>query len=90
MEFGGQLTKNEVDYKYSINDTTTVVSQNDKGFLSTVYLQDKWDPIKNLSIIGGIRATHFDVSDDIFYEPRLSISYQLNNQVELKGAWGKY
>ena len=90
LEFGGQLTKNEVDYKYSINDTTTVVSQNDKGFLSTVYLQDKWDPIKNLSIIGGIRATHFDISDDIFYEPRLSISYQLNNQVELKGAWGKY
>lgn len=90
LEFGAQLTKNEVDYNYSINDTTRVIAQKDKGLLSTLYFQDKWNPTERLSLNGGIRATHFDLKDEIFYEPRLSISYQLNDQIKLKGAWGKY
>ena len=48
------------------------------------------NPTERLSLNGGIRATHFDLKDEIFYEPRLSISYQLNDQIKLKGAWGKY
>ena len=90
IEFGAQLTKNEVDYNYSINDTITVITQKDKGLLSTIYLQDKWSPTEKLNVIGGIRATHFDLEDKVFFEPRLSLSYQLNNQIKLKGAWGKY
>ena len=90
IEFGAQLTKNEVDYNYSINDTITVIAQKDKGLLSTIYLQDKWSPTEKLNVIGGIRATHFDLEDKVFFEPRLSLSYQLNNQIKLKGAWGKY
>ena len=90
IEFGAQLTKNEVDYNYSINDTITVITQKDKGLLSTIYLQDKWSPTEKLNIIGGIRATYFDLEDEVFFEPRLSLSYQLNNQIKLKGAWGKY
>ena len=90
IEFGAQLTKNEVDYNYSINDTISVITQKDKGLLSTIYLQDKWSPTEKLNIIGGIRATYFDLEDEVFFEPRLSLSYQLNNQIKLKGAWGKY
>lgn len=90
LEFGGQLTKNEVDYQYSLNDSITVIEQEDKGLLSTIYLQDKWSPTKKINITGGIRATHFDVTENIYYEPRLSASYQLNDQIKLKGAWGRY
>ena len=90
VEFGAQLTNNEVDYNYVINDTTTVIGQKDKGILSTLYLQDKWSPTEKLNINGGIRATHFDLKDEIFYEPRLSLSYQLNDKIKLKGAWGRY
>ena len=90
IEFGAQLTKNEVDYNYSINDTITVIAQKDKGLLSTIYLQDKWSPTEKLNVIGGIRATHFDLEDKVFFEPRLSLSYQLNNQIKLKGAWKYY
>ena len=90
LEFGGQLTMNEVDYNYSLNDSITVIDQNDKGLLKTAYLQDKWSPTQKLNIVGGIRATHFDVTDELYYEPRLSVSYKVNNKVKLKGAWGKY
>ena len=90
LEFGGQLTKNEVDYNYSLNDSISVISQKDKGLIKTVYIQDKWSPTEKLNIIGGIRSTHFDVTNELYYEPRLSGSYQLNNKVKLKGAWGKY
>ena len=90
LEFGGQLTMNEVDYNYSLNDSITVIDQKDKGLLKTAYLQDKWSPTEKLNIVGGIRATHFDVTDQIYYEPRLSVSYKVNDKVKFKGAWGKY
>ena len=90
LEFGGQLTKNEVDYNYSLNDSISVINQKDKGLIKTVYIQNKWSPTEKLNIIGGIRTTHFDVTNELYYEPRLSGSYQLNNKVKLKGAWGKY
>jgi len=90
LEFGGQLTMNEVDYNYSLNDSITVIDQKDKGLLKTAYLQDKWSPTQKLNIVGGIRATHFDVTDQIYYEPRLSVSYKVNDKVKFKGAWGKY
>ena len=90
LEFGGQLTKNEVDYNYSLNDSISVINQKDKGLIKTVYIQNKWSPTEKLNIIGGIRSTHFDVTNELYYEPRLSGSYQLNNKVKLKGAWGKY
>ena len=90
LEFGGQLTMNEVDYNYSLNDSITVIDQKDKGLLKTAYLQDKWTPTEKLNIVGGIRATHFDVTDQIYYEPRLSVSYKVNDKVKFKGAWGKY
>ncbi len=90
LEFGGQLTMNEVEYNYILNDSITVIDQKDKGLLKTAYLQDKWSPTQKLNIVGGIRATHFDVTDEIYYEPRLSVSYKVNNKVKFKGAWGKY
>lgn len=90
IEFGGQLTQNDVDYKYTLNDSTTVIEQYDKGLLSTLYMQDNWQPIKALKVLGGVRVSHFDITDEIYYEPRLSASYQLNEQIKLKGAWGKY
>ena len=90
LEFGGQLTMNEVDYNYSLNDSITVIDQKDKGLLKTAYLQDKWSPTEKLNIVGGIRATHFDVTDEIYYEPRLSVSYKVNDKVKFKVAWGKY
>ena len=90
LEFGGQLTKSEVDYNYSLNDSISVINQKDKGLIKTVYIQNKWSPTEKLNIIGGIRTTHFDVTNELYYEPRLSGSYQLNNKVKLKGAWGKY
>ena len=90
LEFGGQLTMNEVEYNYILNDSITVIDQKDKGLLKTAYLQDKWSPTQKLNIVGGIRATHFDVTDEIYYEPRLSVSYKVNDKVKFKGAWGKY
>ena len=90
LEFGGQLTMNEVDYNYSLNDSITVIDQKDKGLLKTAYLQDKWSPNGKLNIVGGIRATHFNLTDEIYYEPRISASYKVNNKVKLKGAWGKF
>ena len=90
LEFGGQITKNDVDYNYTFNDTITVIDQKDEGVLNTVYLQNKWSPSEKLNIVGGIRATHFDVTDEFYYEPRFSLSYQLNDKLKLKGAWGRY
>lgn len=39
---------------------------------------------------GGIRSTYFDITDKLYFEPRLSASYSLNKKWKLKAAWGHY
>ena len=90
IEYGAQLTKNEADYNYSINDTITVIAQKDKGLLSTIYLQDKWSPTEKIQMLLVESVPLILILRIKYFEPRLSLSYQLNNQIKLKGAWGKY
>ena len=61
-----------MNYNYTFNDTITVIDQKDEGVLNTVYLQ-KVSPSEKLNIVGGIRATHFDVTDEFYYEPLVII-----------------
>jgi ferric enterobactin receptor len=91
IEFGGQFTRNRIRYSYSQNDTTTVLARDDAGSTATVYVQD------NLSLLGGklqlkpgLRLTTFSATGRLYTEPRVSGTYQLSEQVKLKGAAGVY
>ncbi len=89
VEFGVQHANNRVAYKYSENDTTIILNRNDKGTISTAYLQDKWQ-IGKLQLTPGIRLNHFGITKRFYVEPRLSFAYQLSGRIKFKGSAGVY
>ncbi|MGL4630930.1 MAG: TonB-dependent receptor [Leadbetterella sp.] len=91
LEFGGHYTANRIEYKYSQNDTTTILDRNDEGKITAFYVQDK---IKiggtKLQITPGIRATNFDVTGKTYFEPRLNANFNVTSKFKIKGAAGIY
>ncbi len=91
FEFGGMITYNDIKYKYSQNDTSTVIDRHTSGTTYSGYFQDRLRLLNNkLLIVPGVRYNYYSVTAQSFTEPRFSISYQPNNHVTLKGASGRY
>ncbi|MEP2026826.1 MAG: TonB-dependent receptor [Reichenbachiella sp.] len=90
IEFGVQSIFNDITYDFVANDTVSVINEKNKGVQVAFYLQDTWDVNSKLSVIGGLRSTYFDLTDQMYFEPRLSTSYSLNKKWKLKAAWGHY
>ncbi len=90
VEFGAQLTNYNIDYDFTQNDTTEILSLHDSGNLMSVYLQNRWTPGGKLTILPGIRTSYFTVTEQLYHAPRLQVDYQLTNKVKLKTAWGQY
>ncbi|AXE17764.1 TonB-dependent receptor [Runella rosea] len=91
LEFGVHATANTIHYNYVQNDTVNVLSKNDKGTITSFYVQDQIRLLDTkLLIKPGIRANYFDVTKKWYVEPRLSATYALNERVKLKMALGRY
>jgi len=90
LEFGLQANHFNIKYDYTQNDTTIIQNRDDIGSLYAVYVQDTWEPFNRFTIMPGLRVSYFDVSDQVYYEPRLSLSYKPTNRLTLKAAWGHY
>ncbi len=90
LEFGFQANYFDIQYDYTQNDTNVIQKRSDIGSLVAIYLQDSWEPISGFKIKPGLRLSYFNVSDDVYYEPRLSLSYKPTSRFTLKSAWGYY
>jgi ferric enterobactin receptor len=91
IDFGGQVTDNVIKYDFIQSDTINVLSKNDKGSTSTVYVQDQIKLLDNkLTIKPGLRLNYFSPTAKIYIEPRLVAGYALSDKIKLKGAIGRY
>jgi len=90
LEFGLQITNNDISYNLTRNDTIDILDRKDKGTTYSIYAQDRWTPLKRLSLIPGIRVNYYDVTEQVYYEPRFTATYKVAPKINLKGAWGKY
>ncbi len=90
LEFGVQANHFDIKYDYTQNDTTIIQDRDDIGSLYAAYVQDTWKPFNRFTITPGLRISYFDVSDQVYYEPRLSLSYKPTSRFTLKAAWGHY
>jgi len=90
LEFGVQLTYNDIAYSYQRNDTIVVLDRQDAGLQASLYLQDHWKPFAPLTVTLGGRATYYDVTGETYFEPRASLGYKITDRIRLKGAWGIY
>lgn len=90
LEFGTQITFNDVRYKYAQTDTSTVIDKHDRGGTYTFYAQDRVRLSEKLLLVPGIRANYYSITGKPYVEPRLSSNYQLTKNVTLKAAMGRY
>lgn len=91
LEFGIHSTANTIDYQYIQNDTVNVLSKSDRGLITAFYLQDQMRLFNTkLLLKPGLRINHFDVTNKLYFEPRLSATYAVSDKVKLKMATGRY
>ena len=90
LDFGLQSTWNNIEYNFTQNDTTTILDRLDEGLTTTFYIQDRHTFGNKLILKGGLRTSHYTITNQLYFEPRASLSYLLTDKIKVKGAWGKY
>lgn len=89
--FGLFLTDYLISYDFGENDTSMVLNKEQSGLLGGVYVQDKIKLFKSkLTVTPGVRLSYFTPTTKLYSEPRLSLSYQVNDHFKLIGQTGKY
>ncbi|MDH4057591.1 MAG: TonB-dependent receptor [Cyclobacteriaceae bacterium] len=90
IEVGLSFTQSDINYKNIRNDTLLIFGRKQSTNYSSVYVSDTWQPAPKLTVVGGVRATYYELTNDYFYAPRLSATYNITKKIKVKGAVGEY
>lgn len=90
LEFGGWATFAEVDYEFVRDDTLSILDLQQEAQYTAAYVSDNWQVHPKLLIQAGLRATYYDLSEEVYWAPRFSFQYQLSDRIKLKGGYGKH
>jgi len=90
LVFGGQATRNEIDYLFEMTRTESTIDNAWSGNLYSAFAKDIFTPYDWLTVTPGVRATYYDVTEKTYVDPRLSVVLKLNEEVSLKASGGEY
>jgi hypothetical protein len=91
LGFGLFGTDYDINYTYSQDDTSDVLSRQGQGILAGGYLQDKISLFnKRLELKPGVRLSYFDVTAKTYWEPRFAACLKITDKLSLKGSYGKF
>ena len=102
LRAGVQATSNRIDYIFGVEEETEaddgstaiesggILDRTTEGRQLSLYAQDRWTFLNRATLNAGIRATSFDLTDQTYFEPRVSLSVLLADGWRLKGAWEKH
>lgn len=88
--FGAYGSAQNVVYKYSQNDTSTLIDQSKDAKTATAYAEGEFSPWEKLQFKGGVRETYYSPTGKTYFEPRFSGTYTLTDRFTLKAATGKF
>ena len=87
LSYGAEVTKNEVNLSLILSQLD--FQNKDTGVQLATYLQDKIQLSKKFSVLFGARVMYYSgLLSEVFFEPKTTLTYQVNNQIKLKGGWG--
>ena len=90
LEFGLQITNNDIAYNYTQNDTLSLIDRANSANTSSLYLQDRITLFDRMILTGGVRSTYYSITKKNYIEPRASFTFLINEKFKLKGAYGLY
>ncbi|MEO6522413.1 MAG: TonB-dependent receptor [Mucilaginibacter sp.] len=88
--YGGYGSLLHIQYNYTQNDTSKLISQDNRGVISGGYTELELDPTSKLHLQPGLRGTYFSPTGKMYLEPRFSGTYQLTKEFNFKGAIGRF
>ncbi|MDP9079200.1 MAG: TonB-dependent receptor [Bacteroidota bacterium] len=88
--YGGFGSRQHINYDYIQNDTSRLIDQHNTAFIGGGYAELEYDPNNKLHLQPGMRTTWFQPTGKLYYEPRFSASYVLNDNYTLKAATGQF
>ena len=89
LDFGYNFSNFNNNYSATRDDSIEIFSRDSESLLHSLYLQDKWR-IRDFELTLGLRGSHYDRTNELYYEPRASFAIDLSQRLQLKGAWGQY
>ena len=88
LDFGGSYTLTDVIYESIRDDTVTILSRDQSAAYYSLFVGDTWKPGNRMELNVGFRASGYEYSPSVLFEPRVSLSYRLFDRLKLKGAYG--
>ena len=87
-DFGGWVNDTRVVYTYRDDDYSDTFEE--KALIRGAYVQAHLEVSPGVLITPGIRATSYTLLPDRYIEPRFRIQYTVNDEIQLKAAYGTY
>lgn len=90
VEVGLEGSHYKIDYTNSRNDTIQILNKYSRANLVTGFIQDRLTLFERLTLVPGIRTSHFSKTNKLYVEPRITMNLGITDKIKLKGAWGLY
>jgi len=89
---GFRIDKSSIEYSDLKNDATVLQINNskDKPFYLAGFFQNKMNFFNRLNVIAGLRTTYNELTNKIYYEPRIQSILSFGKNWVLKSSFGSY
>ena len=91
LEFGAYATYYDITYNYTQNGDEEILNKRNSSVMGGVYVQNKMKFMENrLVLTPGLRMNYFTGDSKVYFEPRLSASYNIAGPLTLNAATGLF
>lgn len=90
LEFGFSITNNQIEYNNVRNDTLVLLDRQQESTYGSIYASHETKIWEDLTVTTGARITRYEYVDNLLFEPRLNLAYDLTPRLKLKAAYGKH
>ena len=100
LEGGIEVTAHDIAYNLQsgagrpggggTSPLAAILSQSERGRLTSLFLQDRWLFGSRLLVMPGVRLTSFDRTGTRYTEPRFAATFFVNDRFKLKASTGRY
>ncbi|MCF7809305.1 MAG: TonB-dependent receptor [Candidatus Marinimicrobia bacterium] len=85
------LELKDLGVKFNIGDgDISFIDENEQNMIYSGIIQERWQPNPVIMLQTGLRISKYSAHENLYYEPRVGFKYLLNENLAIKGAWGKY
>ena len=82
MQLGYQLSQDQVSFGISA-ENGSLLDRLNTGLQNAAYAEYVWEMPWNLRIQGGLRLTHYDLTQEFNWSPRVNAQYDLSKNAGL-------